>query len=92
MNAGSRNELQASRTSDARLPDALEKRAREALARALDTVSRELREAFVLFELEELSAPEVAKLLHIPVGTVASRVRRARAAIRDALARGGLGP
>jgi RNA polymerase sigma-70 factor (ECF subfamily) len=45
----------------------------------------EMREAFVLFELEELSAPEVAKLLAVPVGTVASRVRRAREAIRHHL-------
>jgi RNA polymerase sigma-70 factor (ECF subfamily) len=79
---------------ETQLPDALleEKCAREALTRALDTLSQELREAFVLFELEELSAPEVARLLRIPVGTVASRVRRARAAIRSALAPRGVEP
>ena len=38
----------------------------------------ELRTVFVLFELEELSAPEVAGLTGLPVGTVASRLRRAR--------------
>ena len=37
-----------------------------------------MREMFVLFEIEELNAAEVAAALGIPVGTVASRVRRAR--------------
>lgn len=66
-------------------PDDLvdEKRAREALARILDGLSVPLREAFVLFELQELPAPQVAELLGISVGTVASRVRRARDAIRQ---------
>jgi RNA polymerase sigma-70 factor, ECF subfamily len=36
------------------------------------------RNAFVRFELEEMSAVDVARVLKIPVGTVASRVRRAR--------------
>jgi len=38
----------------------------------------ELRAVFVLFELEEMSTPEIADLLEIPTGTVASRLRRAR--------------
>jgi len=33
---------------------------------------------FVLFELEERSAREIAALLAIPVGTAKSRLRRAR--------------
>ncbi len=40
--------------------------------------SEELRVVFVLFELEELAAPEIAALVGIPTGTVASRLRRAR--------------
>lgn len=36
------------------------------------------REVFVLCVIEELSAPQVASILAIPVGTVASRLRRAR--------------
>ena len=71
-----------------RQPDeALEqKRALEVLAALLDEMPDELREAFVLFELEELNAPQVAHLLNIPVGTVASRVRRARERLRESLA------
>lgn len=70
-------------------PDALldAKRAREILSRALERLIPDLREAFVLFELEELSAPEVAALLDVPEGTVASRVRRAREQIRASLER-----
>jgi RNA polymerase sigma-70 factor (ECF subfamily) len=77
------------RPDPAGLPDALldEKRAREALTVILDGLPVDLREAFVLFELEELSAPQVGDILGVPVGTVASRVRRARAAIHRALAR-----
>jgi RNA polymerase sigma-70 factor (ECF subfamily) len=55
------------------------------LAVMLDQMPDELREAFVLFELEELSAPEVASVLDVPVGTVASRVRRAREQLRKGL-------
>jgi RNA polymerase sigma-70 factor (ECF subfamily) len=55
-----------------------ELRARLVLDTILDDMPDDLRSAFVLFELEELTAPQVAELLDIPVGTVASRVRRAR--------------
>jgi RNA polymerase sigma-70 factor (ECF subfamily) len=66
------------------------KRCLEQLSTCLDDMPRNLREAFVLFELEELNAPEVAKVLRVPVGTVASRVRRAREIIRKNLARRGI--
>jgi RNA polymerase sigma-70 factor (ECF subfamily) len=55
-----------------------QKRALALLDRALDELPADLREAFVLFELGDLSMPEIAELLHIPRGTVASRLRRAR--------------
>jgi RNA polymerase sigma-70 factor (ECF subfamily) len=54
---------------------------REALAfldRVLEGLEDDLREVFVLCEIEGLTAPEVAALEKIPVGTVASRLRRAR--------------
>jgi RNA polymerase sigma-70 factor (ECF subfamily) len=48
----------------------------------LDEVLRrlddDLREVFVLCEIEELTAPQVAAIVQVPVGTVASRLRRAR--------------
>lgn len=62
-------------TPDAALGDA---RARALLQQILDDLPLELRAVFVLVELENLSAPEVAQTLEIPAGTVASRLRRAR--------------
>lgn len=52
--------------------------ARELLDRVLDAMPQDLRAVFVLFELEELSIDQVARLLVIPRGTVATRLRRAR--------------
>lgn len=45
------------------------------------------REVFALVELEELSVPEVADALEIPVNTAYSRLRAARQAFEAALAR-----
>jgi RNA polymerase sigma-70 factor, ECF subfamily len=55
-----------------------QKRLRQMLDTVLDALSDDLRVAFVLYELEGMSSPEIAELLTIPVGTVASRLRRAR--------------
>lgn len=51
----------------------------------------ELRVVFVLNEVEELTGPEIAELLDIPVGTVASRLRRARALFEEKVRRHQLG-
>jgi RNA polymerase sigma-70 factor (ECF subfamily) len=61
-------------------PDELadQKRLRKLLDQVLAAMPEELREVFVLFELEEMSTPEIATLLEIPTGTAASRLRRAR--------------
>jgi len=59
----------------------------ELLDRVLATMPEELVTVFVLFELEGLSAPEVAALVGIPVGTAASRLRRSRDAFRCAVAK-----
>ena len=47
----------------------------------------DLREVLVLFEIEELSGPQIAELLGIAEGTVASRIRRAREAFSEEVAR-----
>lgn len=54
---------------------------------ALSKMNPELSEAFVLYEVEGLSSPEIAALLEIPLGSVASRLRRAREQFRDAATR-----
>ncbi len=55
-----------------------QKRAREALDHILDGMPDDLRTVFALYEFEQLRTPEIAALLDIPGGTVASRLRRAR--------------
>jgi RNA polymerase sigma-70 factor (ECF subfamily) len=55
-----------------------EARARHCLDLAILAMPMELRTAFVLFELEEMTMIEIAEMLSIPQGTVASRIRRAR--------------
>jgi RNA polymerase sigma-70 factor (ECF subfamily) len=42
-----------------------------------------LRTVFVLHEFEELNMSEIASVLEIPRGTVASRLRRARQEFRE---------
>jgi len=66
----------------------LERRqARELLDALLDEMPEDLRVVFVLFELEELSTPQIAELCEIPVGTAASRLRRAREDFEERVAR-----
>jgi len=64
-----------------------QKRLRQLLDRVLDALSDDLRVSFVLYELEGLSSPEIAELLRIPLGTVASRLRRGREAFEVEVAR-----
>lgn len=54
------------------------RRARETLDEALEALNPEQRAVFVLVELEGWAAPEVAAELAVPLGTVASRLRKAR--------------
>lgn len=54
---------------------------------ALSKVDADVAEVFVLFEIEGLSSPEIAASLEIPLGTVASRLRRAREQFRRVVAR-----
>lgn len=59
------------------------KRARRLLDRVLDEMETDLRTVFVLYEFEELSMAEIASVLAIPSGTVASRLRRARGQFKE---------
>jgi RNA polymerase sigma-70 factor (ECF subfamily) len=54
------------------------RRARELLDSILDTMPLDLRAVLVLHEIDELSAAEIAEVIGVPVGTAASRLRRAR--------------
>jgi RNA polymerase sigma-70 factor (ECF subfamily) len=54
---------------------------------ALSKMNPDFAEVFVLYEVEGLSSPEIAALLEVPLGSVASRLRRGREQFRDAVAR-----
>jgi RNA polymerase sigma-70 factor (ECF subfamily) len=60
----------------------------EALSRldaALDTIEVGRRAVLVLHEIEEMTAPEIAQVLGIPLNTVYSRLRVGRAELETAL-------
>ena len=48
---------------------------------AIDALSEDLRQAIVLREIEGLSYEEIADVMNCPIGTVRSRIFRAREAI-----------
>lgn len=52
---------------------------------AIDALSEDLRQAIVLREIEGLSYEEIATVMSCPIGTVRSRIFRAREAIADRL-------
>lgn len=52
--------------------------ARRLVNAALDKLPEEFREAIVLREMEELSYKEIAAVARVPIGTVMSRLARAR--------------
>lgn len=64
-----------------------QKRARELLDELFDELDDELREVLFLQEGEGMSLSEIAELLDIPLGTAASRLRRARDEFRKVLKR-----
>ena len=70
-------------------PDALldRHRARALLDRVLEQMPWDLRTVFVLFELEEMTMAEIADVLALRPGTVASRLRRAREDFEARIAR-----
>jgi RNA polymerase sigma-70 factor (ECF subfamily) len=57
------------------------------LNEAVEALPVEFREVFVLRELEGMSYKEIADLARIPIGTVMSRLSRARRQLRVAVAR-----
>lgn len=59
------------------------------IGRAIDQLPPEQREVLLLIALEEMKYEEVARVLHVPIGTVMSRLSRARERLRKILASGG---
>jgi len=72
---------------DLNTPDSMlvTKQVGEAVNRAIDRLPEDLRTAIVLRELEGLSYEEIAESMQCPIGTVRSRIFRAREAIASEL-------
>lgn len=58
---------------------------RAALESAMEKLPPPLLEVILLCDVEEMKYKEIAAVLEIPIGTVMSRIARARAALREAL-------
>ena len=72
---------------DLNTPDAmlLTRQVADAVNRAIERLPEELKTAIVLRELEGLSYEEIAETMNCPIGTVRSRILRAREAIAEEL-------
>jgi RNA polymerase sigma-70 factor, ECF subfamily len=70
----------------------MEKTLCEPLQRALDALPADFRSVVVLADMQELSYEEVSQILGCPVGTVRSRLHRARNMLRRALTEGQASP
>lgn len=67
----------------------LQKADAETLRKALERLPAEFREVLVLRELEGLSYKQLARIMEIPMGTVMSRLARARQRLLDILKESG---
>lgn len=76
-----------SHASEEEAPDEMAARADtfRSLDEALSELSEDHRRAFVLAEIEDLSHEEIATIESVAIGTVKSRVSRAKQALRDSL-------
>ena len=55
------------------------------ITRALQKLPEEYRSAIILCDVEEFSYQEIAEILQIPIGTVRSRLNRARGKLQESL-------
>jgi RNA polymerase sigma-70 factor (ECF subfamily) len=71
--------------TDNALDDLTHREGIEALRRAIGTLPRRYREVVVLCDLEEVDYADAAGVLGCPIGTVRSRLHRARALLLEKL-------
>ncbi len=73
--------------TDSETPDAVlaSKEIAQAVNAAIEALSEDLRQAITLREIEGLSYEEIAEMMNCPIGTVRSRIFRAREAIAQRL-------
>lgn len=77
----------ASYDESASIVDVLEDRLDDEVKRALGRVPEVYRTSFLLATVRELSCEEIGRELHVPAGTVMSRIHRARLRLRVDLGR-----
>ena len=69
---------------------------RDRVVRALDSLSEDFREVVTLADIEGFSYKEIAQIMGTPIGTVMSRLNRARKQLRgqlvDVAGARGIGP
>jgi len=65
------------------LQGAMARETQELVARAIGELPEDAREVLVMRDVEDLSYEEIADVLEIPVGTVRSRLNRARTLLRE---------
>ena len=66
----------------------IERSNRQLVQRAIDELPAHYREVLLLCEVEEMSYQQIAETLSIPIGTVMSRLARARRAIHESFKSG----
>jgi RNA polymerase sigma-70 factor (ECF subfamily) len=74
--------------SDIELPDRTNlepSRLKPLLEKAVKTLPEEYRMAFILCDINRLPYNEIAEIMRVPVGTVKSRINRARSMLREKL-------
>ena len=64
-----------------------ERQVDDVVRRAIDRLDPSFRECLVLRDLEDLSYEEIATITELPVGTVKSRIHRARGQVREMVER-----
>ena len=80
------DEIHSLETEAANPEDLLERsRDSETLGRALEELPEEFREIVVMRELEGMAYKEIAEVAGVPIGTVMSRLARARKRLQQAL-------
>ena len=94
LKRGARREMETefddeihSPATEAANPEVLLERGRdgETLSRALEQLPEEFREIVVMRELEGMAYKEIAEVAGVPIGTVMSRLARARKRLQQAL-------
>ena len=73
---------------DIELPDKIDLRAETLspiIEQAIDKLPEDYKTAFILCDIQRLPYQQIAEVMRVPVGTVKSRINRARSMLRDKL-------